>query len=58
MPSPNDFSDRALVGWLILHLGERESIPDTVRQAILHAREEERGSEWKLELWLRTQSDG
>lgn len=51
-------TDRELVSWLIHLLGDSNTIPDNVREAILAAQREREGSEWWLEQWLRTQPDG
>ncbi len=52
-------TDRELVSWLIHHLcANADTIPPHVREALLAAKREADGAEWKLEQWLRTQPDG
>ena len=51
-------TDRELVSWLIHLLGATNTIPVSVREAILAAQRENDASEWWLEQWLRKQPDG
>ena len=55
MKEQNEPSDRELVSWLIHHLGASNTIPASVRAAVLA---EKAKAESQLELKLRQQPDG
>lgn len=60
-------ADRELVAWLILYLGDHETLPAGVRRSLKNARaregderllEQRQREAWELELKLREQADG